>query len=231
MFDNDLLTSSLILIILPNNFFELLLFFMGLKRVKSIGLDFNDRSKRIKYVLERRQPSLTVVIENVHDPHNVSAVIRTCDAVGIYDVNFIYHSGQSFPVLYERSSASARKWIIQNHYESVGQCFSKLHSQNKKIITSTLSADSISLYDLNLTEPTALVFGNEHSGVSQEALDLADGNFKIPQVGMIQSLNISVACAVSLYEALRQRQKNGMYDNSQFPEDFLNDEIQRWLIK
>ena len=181
----------------------------------------DERKEKIRRVVERRQPSLTVVLENVHDPHNVSAVIRSCDAVGILEVSLIYNGGQKFPKLGAKSSASARKWVNQKHYESAADCFSELRKEGKKIYTTGMSSDAVSLYDLNLTEPVALVFGNEHEGVTEEAISLADGNFLIPQVGVIQSLNISVACAVSIYEAFRQRLNAGMYSDSQLSQDEL----------
>lgn len=174
-----------------------------------------ERAEKIKKVVNKRQPTLTIVLENVHDSHNVSAVIRSCDAVGILDIHFVYHSGQSFPVLAEKSSASARKWVFTHRHNSIEDCFELLRKQGKSIFTTAMSVDSVSLFEMNLTQPIALVFGNEHSGVSETALQLADGNFLIPQVGMIQSLNISVACAVTIYEAFRQRMIAGMYNENQ----------------
>ncbi len=171
-----------------------------------------ERAARLEEVLRRRQPDLTVVFENVHDPHNVSAVLRSCDAVGVFEAHGVYHSGEQFPKLGDKSSGSARKWIDLHHHDSIDGCYSALRAKGMKIYTTHLASDSVSLYDLDLTQPTAFVFGNEHYGVSQEALAKADGNFLIPQMGIVQSLNISVACAVSLYEAFRQRMNAGMYE-------------------
>lgn len=177
-----------------------------------------EREDRIAGVLAKRQPTLTVVFENVHDPHNVSAVIRSCDAVGVVHAHGIYTGLETFPELGAKSSASAKKWVEVTLHSSVEECFAILRQEGKKIYTTHMGESASSLFDLDLTEPTALVFGNEHSGVSEQALQLADGNFVIPQVGMVQSLNISVACAVTLYEAFRQRMKSGMYDQPQFDE-------------
>ncbi|MES2764234.1 MAG: RNA methyltransferase [Bacteroidota bacterium] len=188
-----------------------------------------ERTEKLLNILKKRQPTLTIVLENVHDPHNVSAVIRSCDAVGVLEVCLVYHSGQKFPQLGEKSSASARKWVEQRHFTSVEECFKTLKSEGKKIFTTHMASDAVSLYDMNLTKPVALVFGNEHSGVSQDALKLADGNFLIPQVGVIQSLNISVACAVTLYEAYRQRAEAGMYDDIQFEESAFKIKAEEWL--
>ena len=195
------------------------------KEISFIDCRSAERADKIKKVVDKRQPTLTIVLENVHDPHNVSAVIRSCDAVGILDIHFVYHSGQSFPVLAEKSSASARKWVFAHRHNSIEDCFKLLRQQGKSIFTTAMSVDSVSLYEMNLTQPIALVFGNEHNGVSETALQLADGNFLIPQVGMIQSLNISVACSVTIYEAFRQRMIAGMYNENQLK----GTELQQYL--
>jgi tRNA (guanosine-2'-O-)-methyltransferase len=106
-----------------------------------------------------------------------------------------------------------------------------LRSEKKKIFTTHLSKNSVSLYDLDLTQNVALVFGNEHSGVSDKAVELADGNFLIPQIGVIQSLNISVACAVSVFEAMRQRQLKGMLEKPELSEKEIMTTLKEWLLK
>lgn len=190
-----------------------------------------ERRARLKAVLRRRQPTLTVVFENVHDPHNVSAVIRSCDAVGVADVHGIYYGRTVFPELGGKSSASARKWVDVHLHQTVDECFSHLRAKGFRIYTTHMSSDAVSLYDVDLTQPVALVFGNEHDGVSEEARSAADGNVIIPQVGMIQSLNISVACAVSLFEAMRQRIASGMYNASQYSKQELAQRINDWCSR
>ncbi len=186
------------------------------------------RLEKLSNVLSKRQADFTVVLENITDPHNLSACLRSCDAVGILEVCLIYDGSQQFPKLGEKSSASARKWIDYKKFRSVDDCFSYLKEKNMNIYTTHMSSDAKSLYELNLCNPSALVFGNEHSGVSDEALSKADGNFLIPQVGMIQSLNISVACAVSVYEGFRQRNSAGMYDKSAFSETSFSEKLKDW---
>jgi len=203
------------------------------EKPQGTALDFlsDDRSEKIYACVSRRQPSLSIVLENVHDPHNVSAVLRSCDAVGVLDVHLIYHSGQSFPELGEKSSASARKWVLTHKHSSIDECYEYLRKQGKKILTTGMSNEARSLYAIDFTEPIAIVFGNEHTGVSEEAILKADGNMLIPQVGMIQSLNISVACAVTLYEAFRQRSLNGMYDSIQMDDIMLKDYLNVFALK
>ena len=171
-----------------------------------------ERSERLTTVLNKRQPDLTVVLENVSDPHNISAVMRTCDAVGIQDIYILNTIIPKHKKWGARSSSSAVKWLTVHQFTDVELCFCELRKRFAKIYTTHLSSDAVELHSLNLAEPLALVFGNEHSGVSGEIISKADGNFIIPQVGIIQSLNISVACAVSLYEAFRQKQLAGHYD-------------------
>ena len=174
-----------------------------------------ERSERLNAVLNKRQPGMTVVLENVSDPHNISAVMRTCDAVGIQDIYLLNTNIPLHKKWGAKSSSSAVKWLTIHQFTDAAACFAELRKHFSKIYTTHLSTDAVGLYELNLTEPVALVFGNEHSGVSDELIALADGNFIIPQVGIIKSLNISVACAVSLYEAFRQKKIAGHYNSPQ----------------
>lgn len=187
-----------------------------------------ERLAKLQKVLSNRQPDLTIVLENISDPHNLSACLRTCDAVGVNEVCLVYDGSQAFPKLGEKSSASARKWIDYRKFRNIELCYEYLKLKGSKIYTTHMASNSVSLYELNLTSSVALVFGNEHSGVTDKAVELADGNFLIPQVGMIQSLNISVACAVSLYEAFRQRTEAGLYKEKRFNDSEYSDKLQEW---
>src|SRR6478736_3431273 len=172
-----------------------------------------ERRERLLSVLYKRQNDLTVVLENVFDPHNISAVMRTCDAVGMQDIYILNDKIPPHKKWGAKSSSSAAKWLTIHQFTDAKECFAALREKYSKILTTHLSTDAVSLHDINFTDSIALVFGNEHSGVSDEIRAMADGNFIIPQVGIIQSLNISVACAVSLYEAYRQKKLAGHYDN------------------
>lgn len=181
-----------------------------------------ERTERLTNVLNKRQPDLTVVLENVFDPHNISAVMRTCDAVGIQDIYILNHKIPPHRKWGAKSSSSAAKWLTIHQFTDAAECFAALRKNYKKIYTTHLSTDAVGLHELNLTEPVALVFGNEHSGVSDEIIAMADGNFIIPQVGIIKSLNISVACAVTLYEAFRQKNNAGHYAEPKLTGEKLN---------
>lgn len=188
------------------------------------------RLQKIISVVKSRQHSLTVVMENIHDPHNVSAIFRTCDAVGVNNVSLVYNI-ESFPRIGKKSSASAYKWVNKKKYSSIEDCYKDLRERGYKIFASSISDDAKNLYELNLSEKVAIVVGNEHRGVSDEAANLADEKFLIPQFGMVQSLNVSVATAVILYEALRQRLKKKMYDKSELSDQQLNLMIDEWCKK
>jgi tRNA (guanosine-2'-O-)-methyltransferase len=189
------------------------------------------RTEKLTSVLNKRQPDITIVLENVFDPHNISAVMRTCDAVGVQDIYILNTKIPRHKKWGPRSSSSAAKWLTIHQYENAEECFSSLRKRYSSILTTHLSSDAVSLYQLNFTKSIALVFGNEHSGVSEEIRDLADGNFLIPQAGIIQSLNISVACAVTLYEAYRQKDLAGHYDKRRLDDHRYDSLLKEWSFK
>lgn len=188
-----------------------------------------ERRNKINRVLNHRQPDLTVVLENVHDPHNIAAVMRTCDAVGVQDIYILNTRISRHDKFGKKSSASAAGWLTIHQFEDTEECVKHMRDKGYKLFATHLGKDSVSLHQLELTQPVAMVFGNEHSGVSEELLTHCDGNFIIPQVGMIQSLNISVACAVSLYEAFRQRNDKGYYSGeNRLPAEQYDALSERW---
>jgi len=174
-----------------------------------------EREQKIRTVIRQSQPDLCVVLENIFDPLNVSAVLRSCDAVGVREVFVVYtrkYLQKRGLILGKRTSGGTFKWIDVYVFEDLEECFLRVRQRYGRILATRLGENSPSLYALDLTQPTALLFGNEDEGVSAEALALADGNFLIPQTGFAESLNISVACAVTLFEARRQRDALGFYD-------------------
>jgi tRNA (guanosine-2'-O-)-methyltransferase len=171
------------------------------------------RMQRMMEVLSKRQNDIVVVLENVHDPHNVSAVLRTCDAIGVLEIYLVYHSGQKFPQLNNKSSGRVRKWMIVHKYTSVQECFKAIKEKGFTIVSTNLDANSKSLYEIDLSHKIALVFGNEHEGITKEVKESSDSVIFIPQVGFAESLNISVACSICLYEAFRQKNILGHYSS------------------
>jgi len=190
------------------------------------------RQARIRSVLARRQPDLTVVLENVHDPHNVSAILRSCDGVGVLRAHAVYTIEEPPAGAFARqTSASAAKWVEVERHKSLGDCFERLRAECFSILVTRIGPGSRSLYEWDLREPVALVLGNEMRGVSTEARDLADGAIHIPMAGMVESLNVSVACAVCLYEAFRQRTAAGDYELPKLDPDHLRTLEDDWLLR
>ena len=196
-----------------------------------------ERLEKFKKAIKRRQNNLTVILENVHDHHNISAVLRTCDSVGIKEIFVLYTQPdltEEHLRLNKRVSSGARRWVNVNFYADVVACFEHVKKNYDKVYSTHLDETPASLYSLDLTQSVALLFGNEHVGVSKEALKYSDGNFIIPQMGLVQSLNISVACAVAVYEAFRQRDNKQMYDENapmttQQQQDLLDTFLHRQL--
>jgi tRNA (guanosine-2'-O-)-methyltransferase len=192
------------------------------------------REQKIRSVIRQSQPDLTVILENIFDPLNISAVLRSCDAIGIREVFVLYtkkYLDKRGLILGKRTSAGTFKWMDVYVFEDMEECFSRVKKRYGRILATSLGAKSKSLYELDLSVPTAFLFGNEDEGVSEEALAYADGNFIIPQVGFAESLNISVACAVTLFEARRQRAAEGFYDQkSKFSEAEQQQLFERWKV-
>jgi tRNA (guanosine-2'-O-)-methyltransferase len=175
------------------------------------------RRKKFERVIAKRQGNLTLILENVHDSHNIGAVLRTSDSVGIREVFIVYTDpalAKDRLKLGKRTTAGARKWIEVHYFTDLDACMKAVRDSYEFIWATMMDEQARDLFELDLTQSVALLFGNERDGVSEEALRHADGNFIIPQVGMVESLNISVACAVTLYEAYRQRTAKGLYDQN-----------------
>jgi tRNA (guanosine-2'-O-)-methyltransferase len=172
------------------------------------------RQELIKNLVKNRQVDIRVVLEHVYDLHNVGAVVRTCDAVGVPRVHMTLSPDFKNTKLRtgKYTSAGARKWVDTVLHPGIDECIAALTDDATQIIGTTLSDTAISIYDIDFTKPTIIIMGNEKSGLSEKALSLVNQHVTIPQKGMVQSLNISVACAITLYEMMRQRLAAGMYD-------------------
>ena len=188
------------------------------------------RFDRLTSVLSHRQPDLTIILENVFDPHNISAVMRTCDAVGIQDVYILNNRIPPHKKWSSKSSSTAAQWLTIHQFTDIEECFKEIRKKYERIYTSHLGENSKDVFKMNFTESIALVFGNETFGVSDEIRKYADGDFIIPQVGIIKSLNISVACAVTLYEAFRQKVEKGHYEESRLPKNEMENLQNKWGI-
>ena len=179
-----------------------------------------ERIEKVERVLSFRQTDLRVVLEEVTNTHNASAVVRTCDAAGILHLDIISANQESFPIN-EAISTRAEKWLQFNSYVSTEECLREIKKKGYKIIATHLGEKAVLHSQLDYTQPVAIVFGNESEGISETAVELADHLVQIPMFGMAQSLNLSVSVGIILYEAMRQRMLKGYYQNPQLsPEDF-----------
>jgi tRNA (guanosine-2'-O-)-methyltransferase len=170
------------------------------------------RRRRIEEVLRRRQPDLTVLLENVHKPHNLSAILRSCDAVGVLEAHAVNPTG-GVPTFNETSGGS-HKWVYLRVHPDIQTAIGHLRERGFRIYATALREDAQDFREVDYTQPTAILLGAEKWGVSEETLALSHGAIKIPMLGMVQSLNVSVAAAVILYEPMRQRRADGMFDKS-----------------
>ncbi|SHO58382.1 tRNA (guanosine(18)-2'-O)-methyltransferase TrmH [Vibrio quintilis] len=177
-----------------------------------------ERYQRILEVLKARQTDLTLCLEEVHKPNNVSAIIRTADATGIHKIHAVWPHKNMRTL--SHTSAGARNWVEVDTHDSLDDAVSAFREQQMQILVTNLSEDAVDFREIDYTRPTAIILGSEKEGISQQALAVADKDIMIPMVGMVQSLNVSVASALILYEAQRQRQIAGMYqrDKSDLPD-------------
>jgi len=187
----------------------------------------DERKARVRRVVERRQRDLRLIVANVHDPHNVSAMLRSCDAFGVNAVD-LYYTDTKFPNLGKKSSASAKKWVEQRRHTEPSVLIGGLRSKGYQILSTGFSERAQPLTAWDLTKPTAIMLGNEHRGVDPELDALVPDQIFIPMMGMVQSLNVSVAAAVILYEAFRQRDAAGMYDLPAYDPDEIDAMVEDW---
>lgn len=167
------------------------------------------RLAKIKRILNQRQPDLTVCMEHVHKRHNFSAIARTADAVGCHDIHAVWPKDRRS--LGGGTAGGSQNWLNINMYDNFDQAFSKLKQQGMQVLATHLSEDAVDFRDIDYTQPTCILMGTERDGISDYALSKADHNIVVPMMGMVQSLNVSVACSLILYEAQRQRQQANMY--------------------
>ncbi len=166
------------------------------------------RVQIIKNVVSKRQQGITVILEDIHDPHNAAAVLRSCEGFGVQDVYFIFENQEEFNPrkIGKLSSGSANKWLDFHMYHSTEECITELHKEGYTVYATTLDDKAKSLYEADLPEEKiALLFGNEHSGISEKASELSDYTLYIPMRGFVQSFNVSVTVSIFLFEVTRQR--------------------------
>ncbi|NPB09437.1 MAG: tRNA (guanine-N2)-dimethyltransferase [Thermodesulfobacteria bacterium] len=183
------------------------------------------RLARINDVLDRRQPDLRVFMERVVNYHNVSAILRTADAVGVLHVHYFHED--DLPIN-DAVTRGAHQWLILHREENVAEGLRRLKASGFQIVATGLFPETVHFREVDYTRPTVIVVGHELLGISEEVREEADIIVKIPMYGMVQSLNVSVATAVVLYEAERQRVAAGFYDTPRLSEEERREILDRW---
>jgi len=197
----------------------------SIKKTRAILIS-PERFHKIRRLLEQRQTDLTLVMDNVNKPHNLAAIIRSSDAVGIHRIHAV--SYRSSIRTKQHTAAGTSKWVKVELAESILPIGRKLKEDDgMQLLVATYRPDAVDFRSVDYTLPTAIIVGEELNGPSDEALQIADRCIYIPMAGMAESLNVSVAAALILFEAQRQRDAAGMYRLRQFPVD----EFQRLLFE
>ena len=178
----------------------------------------NTRYHRIKHVLDRRQTDLTVCLEDVHKHHNLSAIVRSADAVGCHHVHAVWPQNQKW--LTNNTSGGSKNWIATHLHKDIDRAVAMMRQHNPKVqvLATNLCPEAVDYREIDYTLPTAIIVGQEKTGISPQALAHADKNIIIPMQGMAQSLNVSVAAALILFEAQSQRLKAGLYQRTMLDE-------------
>ena len=177
-----------------------------------------ERYQRIRTVLERRQTDLTVCMERVHKPHNISAVMRTCDAVGIHQLHLVLNTEAA---IRRGTTRGSHLWVQRHHHDTIDSALSAFQQHNMQVLVTHLSDDAVDFREIDYTRPTAIILGQEKYGVSRHAIAGSHHRITIPMLGMVQSLNVSVAAALVLYEAQRQRENAAMYQRKMLSENAI----------
>ena len=193
----------------------------GKRRIQSLPVeetgDLNQRRfRRIRAVLDRRQPDLTVLMETVNKSHNFSAILRNCDAVGVLRAHAVLPEKGIH--LQPNAAAGTTKWVEVLAHGTVEGAVAYLQKEGFTVVAAHPAEGARDYRDVDLTRPVALMVGAELDGLSSEGLGLADELVGIPMAGMVRSLNVSVATAILLFEAFRQREAMGLYARTRLPE-------------
>ena len=190
-----------------------------------------ERFDTLRRVLDRRQTTLTMLMENVHKPHNYSAVLRSCDAVGVYEAHAIQSSEvvQTYPLI----DRSAAKWVHVRVHPEMSTAKDRLRQAGFRLVATigslpSSSDDAIDYRQVDYTEPVAIVLGAEKDGLTAAAIAAAEVHVRIPMEGVVRSLNVSVAAAVILFEAQRQRVAAGLYDRRHLADDVYTQTLFEW---
>ena len=191
-----------------------------------------DRLARIDDSLSRKQPSLQIMLDNVHSSQNLSAIIRSCDAVGVLDIYYSTKENESLRI-HKTITQGAHRWTHRYRMNDAHKVafLKEKKSQGFQVVVTHLEERAISFREVDYTRPTLIVMGNEKEGVSPEVIEMADKVIIIPMQGMVQSLNVSVATALILYEAQRQLENAGRYDTPVLSQEKAEEIKAAWIYR
>jgi len=189
----------------------------------------HERFDRITHFLTTRQETLRIFLDDVKNAHNISAVIRSCDATGVFTIH--YYLSEPRLMVNRGISLGSERWIRRERVHDRIAFLNKMRESGYQCLTTSLENSATDYRKVDYTRPTLLIFGNEREGVSQEVSSHASQQIAIPMAGMARSLNISVACAVILYEAFRQRDKKGMYQAPTIPKETFALYLKKWTVE
>jgi tRNA (guanosine-2'-O-)-methyltransferase len=188
----------------------------------------DERLEKMKRILNTRQDTLRVFMDYVYSPHNLSAIVRTCDAV---NVGKLYYRHQKRVKLNNEITMGAHKWIFHEYVEDIEKFYQNIKNQGYQVVVTLLDEEAVDFREVDYTKPTLIVLGNEVDGASEVSIKYADKKVIIPMYGMSQSLNVSVANGVILYEAQRQRAAKGMYDKPSLPKEVIEKTLRKWAYE
>lgn len=177
--------------------------------------------------MNRRQTDITVFMDEVHKPHNLAAIVRTCDAIGIGEVHAVYPN--SVLIDCHGTAMGSNRWVTTHTHQDLSSGLTQMKSEKKQILAAHFSDRAVDFRKIDYTKPTVILVGSEKFGVSEQAAEIADEHILIPMLGMVQSLNVSVATAIILYEAQRQRELAGLYKQRQLSEEIVESLRFQWL--
>ncbi|NVK21897.1 MAG: tRNA (guanosine(18)-2'-O)-methyltransferase TrmH [Kangiellaceae bacterium] len=179
-----------------------------------------ERLEKIHQLFSNRQPDLTVFMDEVHKPHNLAAIVRTADAVGIGHVHAVFPQGVKFSG--HHTASGSKRWVTTHRHPDLATGIAQVKAQGMQVLAAHFSDAAVDFRNIDYTKPTCILVGSELVGVSDQAAQLADQHVIIPMVGMVQSLNVSVASALILYEAQRQRANANMYGTCRMPQEEMD---------
>lgn len=184
------------------------------------------RYQRLRRTLDLRQPDLTILTDQMHKPRNIAALVRTSDAVGIHELNMVWHKDKHRP--YSGTAMGSDRWVDIKRHESMPNAIDELHTQGFQVFAAHLSEKAVDYRSVDYTKPCAILLGNEKKGVSQIAAEKVDQHIIIPMMGMVESYNVSVAAAIILAEAQRQREIAGCYESVRLNKETYETTFFRW---